>query len=300
LELQTAGVTKLTVDSSGVTLATPLPVASGGTGSTSAAFVDLASNVTGTLPIANGGTGTTSTTFANLVTNVTGTLPIANGGTNSTATATAGGIGYGTGTAHAYTSAGTSGQVLTSAGSGAPSWQAPASGALVLLATATASGAAYVTFDGYFSSTYTHYFFLFNNLLNTSGAQPLRMQLKVASSYVVTSNYQANWIGFGGTSNSVTSNTTSGVTSFQLGLNSIGLAGSFSTASGYLYLHNVLSTSKQKVIQGVFSDVTGYVSYRVSGNTTGTEFNPAVTGARFFPSSGTISAGTISLYGIAK
>jgi len=46
--------------------------------------VNLASQVTGTLPIANGGTGTTSTTFANLTTNVTGTLPVANGGTGVT------------------------------------------------------------------------------------------------------------------------------------------------------------------------------------------------------------------------
>lgn len=46
--------------------------------------VSLATQVTGTLPIANGGTGTTSTTFANLTTNVTGTLPVANGGTGVT------------------------------------------------------------------------------------------------------------------------------------------------------------------------------------------------------------------------
>jgi hypothetical protein len=46
--------------------------------------VSLTSQVTGTLPIANGGTGTTSTTFANLTTNVTGTLPVANGGTGIT------------------------------------------------------------------------------------------------------------------------------------------------------------------------------------------------------------------------
>ena len=54
--------------------------------------------------------------------NVTGIVAIANGGTNSTATPTAGGAGYGTGTAHAYTAAGTAGQVLTSAGAGAPTW----------------------------------------------------------------------------------------------------------------------------------------------------------------------------------
>jgi len=43
--------------------------------------VVLTTDVSGTLPIANGGTGTTSTTFTNLTTNVTGLLPVANGGT---------------------------------------------------------------------------------------------------------------------------------------------------------------------------------------------------------------------------
>ena len=51
-----------------------------------------------------------------------GTLGIANGGTNSTATPTAGGVSYGTGTAYAFTAAGTSGQLLTSAGAGVPTW----------------------------------------------------------------------------------------------------------------------------------------------------------------------------------
>jgi hypothetical protein len=41
------------------------------------------------LPIASGGTGTTSTTFVNLATNVTGTLPVANGGSGGTTAATA-------------------------------------------------------------------------------------------------------------------------------------------------------------------------------------------------------------------
>jgi hypothetical protein len=65
----------------------------------------------------SGGPVTTSGTIT-----LAGTLAIANGGTNSTATPTAGAIPYGTGTALDYSSAGTSGQVLTSGGSGAPTW----------------------------------------------------------------------------------------------------------------------------------------------------------------------------------
>jgi len=82
-----------------------LPVANGGTGSTSTQFVNLASNVTGTLPIANGGTGSTSTTFVNLASNVTGTLPVANGGTGI-ATLTANYIPYGNGTSAFASSSG--------------------------------------------------------------------------------------------------------------------------------------------------------------------------------------------------
>jgi hypothetical protein len=62
-----------------IALGTPASVTlTNGTG------LPLTTGVTGTLPIANGGTGTTSTTFTNLTTNVTGTLPVANGGTGIT------------------------------------------------------------------------------------------------------------------------------------------------------------------------------------------------------------------------
>jgi hypothetical protein len=80
--------------------------------------VSLTTDVTGTLPIANGGTGTTSTQFANLATNVTGTLPIANGGTGITTTPANGQIpiGNGTGYTAANLTAGANVTITNSAG----------------------------------------------------------------------------------------------------------------------------------------------------------------------------------------
>jgi len=64
-----------------LTLGTALPVASGGTGSTSTTFVNLASNVTGTLPVANGGSGA-STLTGILKGNATSAFTAATAGTD--------------------------------------------------------------------------------------------------------------------------------------------------------------------------------------------------------------------------
>ena len=82
----------------------------------------VAAPASGVTSFSAGTTGLTPSTGTTGAVTLAGTLAIANGGTNSTATATAGGAGYGTGTAHAYTAAGTAGQVLTSAGASAPTW----------------------------------------------------------------------------------------------------------------------------------------------------------------------------------
>ena len=79
--LASSAASSATVSSVAMTVPTFLSVA----GSPITSSGTLAVTLSGTaLPIANGGTGTTSTTFTNLTTNVTGTLPIANGGTGAT------------------------------------------------------------------------------------------------------------------------------------------------------------------------------------------------------------------------
>jgi len=76
LVLQTGATptTAVTISSAQVvTLANALPIASGGTGTTSTTFANLTTNVTGTLPVANGGTGVTTSTGSGA--NVLGTSP---------------------------------------------------------------------------------------------------------------------------------------------------------------------------------------------------------------------------------
>jgi hypothetical protein len=67
------------------------------------------------------------------------------GGTNGSASPAAGAVAYGTGTAYAFTSAGTSGQVLQSNGSSAPTWVTPTAYATVTDDT-TSSGTRYPLF----------------------------------------------------------------------------------------------------------------------------------------------------------
>jgi len=81
--------------------------------------------------VVNGGATDAATISSAGIFSLGTALAIASGGTNSTATPTAGGIAYGTGTAYAFSAVGTTGQVLTSQGAGAPTWTTPTSYATV-------------------------------------------------------------------------------------------------------------------------------------------------------------------------
>ena len=76
------------------------------------------------------------------------------GGTNTSLTAVAGGAVYSTGSALAITAAGTTGQVLTSAGTGTPTWTTPVSNATVTDDTTT-NGTRYPLFANQTSGSLT-------------------------------------------------------------------------------------------------------------------------------------------------
>lgn len=76
-------------------------------------------------------TAGTGLTLAGSVFSLTNPVAINLGGTAGTSTPVAGAVPYGTGTAYAFTAAGTTGQVLTSATAGTPTWTTPFAGITV-------------------------------------------------------------------------------------------------------------------------------------------------------------------------
>jgi hypothetical protein len=240
----------------------------------------------GVSSITFGSTGLTPSTATSGAVTVAGTLAVANGGTNSTATPTAGGVGYGTGTAHAYSAVGTSGQVLTSAGAGAPTWTTPNASGLVYLSTVTASGASTVDVETGFSSTYDNYMVVIDNFAN-SAASTGNIRFKTGGAYDTGSTYFL----VAGASGSTTTRT-SGVFNAYTDPSSNG--GFIVNIIGANSGAGKICTSNGSGFNSGTAGINGTAGYSNGWNNSG-----AVQGIRFYQGSGTIS-GTFTLYGIAK
>ena len=216
----------------------------------------------------------TNCTFPTLNQNTTGTaaglsatLAIASGGTNSTATPTAGGVGYGTGTAHAYTTAGTSGQVLTSAGAAVPTWTTPLAGITNTSNTALGVSAFNVSATGVNNSAVGYQALLSNTtgaqnsafgkdalLNNTTGASNSAVGYQALFSNTTGSYNSAS--GYAALLNNTTGSYNSAVGYQALNANTIGIQNS---AVGYRALYSNTT--------GNYNSAVGY--HALYGNTTG-------------------------------
>lgn len=197
-------------------------------------------------------------------------------------------------------SSGTSGQVLTSAGSGAaPTWATPGGGgALVYLATTTASGSAStVSLTSGFSSTYDEYVVVITNLYTVANGEDLSCRIRTGSTWLTTSSYYYH------TDTSNQGATTYGTALTSGGGNSLIMLGSSITSDQSstpltvkLELYGVNTVGPNKVILSNGYSTGGYV--RGIATRAYVNVSAAINGIQFF--SGSNIYGTFKLYGVAK
>lgn len=190
---------------------------------------------------------------------------------------------------------GTSGQVLTSAGSAAaPTWTTPSAGALTLLQTVTASSSSTVTIDTTFSSTYDMYVIIVSGGTSSAGGA-IRCILNIGGTYQTTSYYGNYFI-----------NQTTAVNATEIS-NAANLAllnntpSSTNAFSGILYVNNPASTTLSKSVYSQFFAnliTPGAYQQNMTGWYSGS--TAALTGVRFSMGGGTITTGTFRLYGYSN
>lgn len=229
------------------------------------------------------------------------TALLGNGTWGTVTTSPAGSTGqvqYNNAGAFGAISSGTSGQVLTSAGSGsAPTWSTPSAGALVFISSQTVTSAvASVDFTSGISSTYDDYVVYFDDVTPTGTGVNMRLRLYKSGAFQTT-NYSSSYgslkttINSGGTnagtyiymSDSQIDNSQSVVNGTCTFFSMNSTLGNRATAVGQLF-YNALSSSAQSTV--------------VFGGNQSTA--AATTGFQFFFSSGNINSGTFRLYGVAK
>lgn len=224
----------------------------------------------------------------NLTTKVTGTLPVANGGTGLAALGTA------------------SQELRVNSGATALEYYTPtvASSDFVLLATSTASSSASISFDGYFSSTYSNYQIHFYNL-DFSATIDFQIRFRVSNADITTTTYKNGTCNDptvdlnGATDCSSAGGNWTGANLITINYSNPGASTGDYVSQGILYLQNPLSTTSAKMCMGQWTYARGdlasmqKVDFFGANSTTS-----ALSGITFKPNTGTIVTGTFKLYGL--
>lgn len=193
------------------------------------------------------------------------------------------------------TNYGTSGQVLTSAGSGsAPTWTTPSSGALVYLATVTASNSSTVNIENAFTA-YDEYVVKVTNMVSDTANTNIRMRAKFAGSYDSGSNYGLSLY----TQYDANSQYLGGNPATSLAINTANLRANYPSSFEFRIHSPSAATTKSFDWQGFVYNNGATASMVVIGaglNTTTSQLQ----GVQFYIAGGTVVSGTFRLYGISN
>lgn len=250
---------------------------------------------TGTVTNLSSGNGITlSPTNITTTGTVALTVPVivANGGTGNT-TLTAHNVVIGNGTSPATGSgAGVVGQCIASGGASAdPSF---ISGCPVLLTTLTASASAALSYSN-FTSDYTNYIIVLENILNATDATSCRIRVVTTGGTVQTTNYGGSgaYVSNGSAANDSPSTYISCSRASQMKAASAGVNGDWK-------FYNPSQTSTPKMINGQFVYWDRGNDEPSIGHSAGayTGANDAVTGFQVDMASGNIASGVVRVYGV--
>lgn len=211
---------------------------------------------------------------------------------------TAGGVVYGTGSQAVVNSAGTVGQVLTSAGAGTPTWATatPAAVAFAFISSQTVTTAvSSIDFTSGITSTYDDYQIIFENMKSSASSVILQFFLRqsaaFSTSYSIMSIQGQNLLV----------NAIADISKGYIGSNFNG-ASTATTWRGNLLLQSVNSTTARvPSLMGIYSGLSNGATEICTDTISGASNTAAaVNGFRISYSAGNIVTGTVRLYGIAK
>jgi hypothetical protein len=229
---------------------------------------------------------TTPTAVANLSGGAAGKIPFQTGASTTS-----------------FTAAGTSGQVLTSAGTGTPTWSTPSAGAMTLISTQTVSNVTGVTFNN-ISSTYNSYELIYQGVYDSSSSSfYLRLQM-VCSGTIDTNGayYYGNVLNNGTGTYPIPSY---GLYTTAVNLTNLNGSAQSNTHNGKINLYTIsnnsagsygthitsISNSGTSISSGVWN--TAYYNGAIG-------LNQTATGIYLFDANGAYMNGTFSLYGITS
>jgi hypothetical protein len=180
------------------------------------------------------------------------------------------------------------------------SFATPAAGAMVFLASATASNVANLNLNGYFTSDYDVYKIFIYNAYSSASANDLRFRVATTGSYTIQSG--SDYYGSGvysrrDSSTATLENYGNWGSTFMVATLGVG-SGSSNVSNAEITIFNPLSTSVKKKFNIHSNGIDDSLTVVRSGN--GSEIwnsTTAITGLNFFNASGN-TYGTYKLYGV--
>jgi len=190
---------------------------------------------------------------------------------------------------------GTTGQVLNVSG-GIPAWTAPSSGAMTLISRTTYASAATISVDGCFTSTYSSYVVVMENIGCVNATDSMRIKFRDSGGNLTAATYYGNALTTQHYNTTVTSTPSSGLTYLQLTTGGMGGQGAGTYGRAWYQFQGVGNSSELPVIFG-----NHYTTNNTQNNLFGGSYSTAATVTGFqILSSSTNVAGTIAIYGLAE